>query len=116
MGKKVTAGLVKGRHEMPVEDYIWDGPVDPTDMPGIRRHAFDWVAEHCNIRRSYGQGLNQQEYTDVQISVGDPLIVYVTGLTACTAAIITACAHNGVPLTLMHYNAADGSYIEQYMF
>lgn len=116
MEKNITAGLVKGRHEMPVESYIWDGPVDPMDMKGIRQHAFDWVAEHCNIRRSCGQGLNQEEYTDVQVSVGDPLEVYVTGLTACTAAVITACACNGVPLTLMHYNAANGSYVAQPLF
>lgn len=113
---KLTVGLIKGRHEMPVSGYIWDGPVDPTDMSGIWRHAYSWIMAHCNIRKATGQAVNQDDYTDIGITVGDPLTVYVTGLTACTAAVIAACARNGVPLTLMHYNAADGSYIEQRLF
>lgn len=116
---KVTVGLISGRHAIPVDQYIWSGPIDPTDVGDIKAindYAFGWVEQHCNVGKANGYGINQAGYEDIEIFKGDQLIVYVTGLTVCTAAVIRACALWGVPLTLMHWDTIAQEYVAQEIF
>ena len=94
--EEVKVGLVKGRHEMPVKGYLFKGEIDPMDFAGMYLRVAAYLACH--------------------IDVDQRLVVYVTGLTAATAAVIKACAERGVPLTLMHYNRETGSYVPQQIF
>ena len=110
----VTYGLCRGRHEMPVCGYVFDGIENVLDFEAIKNVAIDFVESHCNLRHTWGCGINQVDYTDVELVCGDELHIAVTGLTACTSAIMYACASNGVPLVLWHYDRASGEYAPQY--
>lgn len=92
----VVVGLCAGRHDMPVEQFIFPYEVDPTDFEGMKSVALDFILDFANPR----------------VGVYS-FVVYVTGLTACVAAVISACVQCEVNLTLMHYNRATGEYIPQ---
>ena len=89
----IKVGLIKGRHNLPVEEYIFDKIENVLDFEALRRRATQWVEDHCEI--------------------GRPVTLYVTGLTAATVAVVEACARQGVNITLMHYNASTGEYEPQ---
>ena len=117
--ENVTVGLIRGRHEMPVDGYIFEAEIsDVHDYEGIRRHVADWIAENVGItRRNFCIGLNQSDGNDVECFCGEnSLTVYVTGLTSVTAEVIRCCAINGVSLTLMHYDSTTGGYRKQCIF
>ena len=87
----IKLGAIKGRHDMPVFDYIFDGEVNPLDLAGIYRQ----------IRRKVSG------YTSVDL--------YVTGLTVVTAAVIHICYQENIGLTLYHYDRESGDYYPQKM-
>lgn len=119
MNNNIIVGLIKGRHDLPVNSYIFTEAIaDVHDYAAIRRHVADWIAENVGItRRNFGIGLNQADDNDVTCYCGEKsLTVYVTGLTSVTAEVIRCCAINGVSLTLMHFNAATGGYEKQCIF
>lgn len=114
---KIVVGLIKGRHELPVKEYIFDEIKDPSDIRTIEETAFRWVEAHCDIGIVSGAGINQCDYTDVQIYTSSvKLVIYVTGLTVALTSVLNACALNGVRTVLMHYNSVTGEYVEQEMF
>lgn len=90
--KEVKLGLCRGRHEIPVESYIYPQNLDPTNVDGIQQRAYDVL---------YSNG------DDWQLSL------YVTGLTVALVAVIKACRDLGIPLTLYHYNRETGEYYPQ---
>lgn len=97
MRETVNIGLVAGRHPLPVDDFIFqDGditfPIDPKKLGKI-------VAEKFN---SLG----------VKPHTGD-FVVYVTGLTPATTAVIKACLTNGHLLTLKHFDRDSGTFKPQ---
>lgn len=116
---KIVVGLIKGRHELPVEEYIFDKIEDPSDIEAIEETAADWVKKNCSIDIVLGHGINQVSdyYPDTLIHKGRvKLVIYVTGLTVALTAVLKACALNGVNTVLMHYDSVTCEYIEQYMF
>lgn len=115
--EKLTVGLCAGRHQMPVQEYIFPEPISVFDPEAINYHAAEWVENHCGLHRRWGIGLNQADNDDVLVFSGEvELVLYVTGLTVATAAVIRACALNGVALTLMHYDPQRGEYYPQEVF
>ena len=48
--KTVYAGLIRGRHELPTDTYIFDKIDDPTDFAHMYDVAFNFITTHCNIR------------------------------------------------------------------
>lgn len=117
--ENIIAGLIRGRHDLPVEQYIFEGKLwDVHDYGSIRAHVEDWIAENVGIvRKDFCIALNQADDCDTPCFVGEKsLTVYVTGLTPVTAEVIRCCAINGVKLTLMHYNTSTGEYEKQYIF
>ena len=114
----VTVGLCASRHAMPVQEYIYPESVeDPTDFEWMDKIAEDFVLHHVGLTTVTRQALDQRWGEDVPCWAGErTLVVYVTGLTACTAAVIKACALNGVGLTLMHYDRESGEYLPQLIF
>lgn len=116
--EKVVVGLIKGRHELPVTEYIFDESIENVhDYKGITGHICNFVLDAVGISIRTGQALNQQSYDDIECFTGDKaLVVYVTGLTPVTAALIKVCALNGIQLTLMNYDSSTGEYREQFIF
>ena len=92
---KVSAGLVRGRHEMPVTAYIFENVENVLVFDALPRGASAFVGG---------------------IPAGSGLELYVTGLTAATAEVIRACAVAGVALTLRHFDRETGLYIPQEIF
>ena len=86
----MRVGLIKGRHEMPVKEYI-----------------FDSVGNVLNFKRMDSQLYNHRH------DIGDRLYVYTTGLTAVVAAVVKACYEMDIPLSLMQYDMTTGEYVEQ---
>lgn len=113
----VVVGLCAGRHDMPVEEFIFPQVADPTDFAGMQHTVDEFLADRVGVHYAYGPRYNAvatDVEDDVEFFAGDhPLVVYVTGLTACVAAVISACAHNGVDLMLIHYDRASGGYVPQ---
>lgn len=123
-----TVGLIKGRHEMPVDQYIFENEIeDVFNFLRMKKHILDFLVEKVGLEIVKGQALNQDNlydenedkdlYTPVDVWKGKKkLVVYITGLTCVTAQLIQLCALNGVDLTLMHYNNATGEYVAQNIF
>lgn len=116
MNKEFKFGLIKGRHDMPVDAYLLDEV----------KNVFDFLEIQHRLRKKLGKIPFEFEATiqevpcslegDVTCRVSkDILKVYVTGLTAAVAELISVCAEDGIPLTLMHYDSESGSYVPQYV-
>ena len=114
--KTVYTGLIRGRHELPTNTYIFNEIDNTMDFDHMYDVAFNFVTTHCKLYTACGHGINQQSYVDIEVFRGAPLVVYVTGLSAALAAVIRVCAECGVPLTLMHYDRESDNYKPQRMF
>lgn len=116
--EEVKAGLVRGRHEMPVDTYIFNEDIkDVFNYQAMEEEIVKFLQSNVGITVMYGQGVNQHDYTDVEVYTGTKrLVLYVTGLTAVTAAVIKVCALNGIHLQLMHFDRESGCYVEQIIF
>lgn len=90
----IRVGLCASRHPMPVSGYIFPETLDPM--------AFN--------------AMGQTASAFIDSVAGNSLAVYVTGLTAATAAVIKVCALRGIGLTLMHYNRETDEYVPQKIF
>ena len=113
----VKAGLIRGRHEMPVDMYIFESIENVHDYDSMRVVINDFLLKVVGIRKSYGIAINQADMNDIEVFHGkDSLVLYVTGLTAVTAEVIAACARNGIELTLMNYDLDSKDYIPQKLF
>ena len=89
MTKLTTLGLCEGRHELPVEGYVFGNIVDPTDLQGMMNTAHEALQ---NV---------------------ESLEVYVTGLTVACTTVIRYCINNLIPVKLMHFDRESGSYYPQ---
>lgn len=116
--EKLVVGLCKGRHEMPVEEYIFPAELDPTDIDGINVTAWEWVVSRCEVENIVRDpAINQGDDESCHLWQGwKDLVIYVTGLTVALTAVIRACARNGVHLTLMHFDRETGNYLPQRMW
>lgn len=85
-------GLIKGRHDLPVSDYIVNEDIkNVMDFDAIQEHCDKFIREHKN----------------------EQLLVYVTGLTPVTVALINSAVCAGAWLVLMHYDRESGKYKAQ---
>lgn len=114
----ITVGLIQGRHEMPVDEYIFDKEIENVhDYEKISAEILEFLEDKVNIGVHTGQALNSYDYTDIECLGGcKNLEVYVTGLTPVTAELIKLCALNGISLTLFNFNSATGDYERQIIF
>lgn len=84
-----TMGLCQGRHNIPVEEYIFPTEINPLDYNSMYRRAMEVVPENGH------------------------LTVYVTGLTAAMLSVVAACNRKHCGLTAMHYDRESGGYAAQ---
>lgn len=94
----MNIGLIKGRHKIPEVNglYIFNEPVDPTDVIGIDEIAIARIKQLFNS-------------PDEERSMN----LYVTGLTVALVAIINACRMYHIKLILWHYNRDTDHYFPQ---
>ena len=93
----VKLGLVADRHDMgPINDFVFES-LDETLMFDYARQyviAADAIKKHID-------GGNKS------------LVIYATGLQSALTTVIKVCNDLGVPLTIMHYNTKEHTYIPQ---
>jgi hypothetical protein len=94
--KKLTLGLCEGRHDIPVNGYIFGEIKDPMDFKELSRIAFE--------------SLWQYGHSDCELTL------YVTGLTPALIAVLNECGALEIDVTLMHYDKATGAYKPQKVY
>lgn len=93
---EITLGTIKGRHEMPVDKFVFDEVADVTDVAAIRKHV--------------------EEVLSKLVGASDRLVVYVTGLTLVTVEITRWASLKHVGLTFKHYDAKKHDYFDEKVF
>ena len=117
MENKVFVSLCGGRHETPANVHVFDKIEDVNNFSALEKRALAFIENAIGIETVSGFGINQASLEDAQVFHGKAeLNLYVTGLTAATAAVIKVCALNGVSLVLWHYNRESGEYVPQRIF
>ena len=111
----IEVGLIKGRHEMPVNEYLFDGDIeDVFDYLNIRKHIINWINDNIHFQDDLDSFPTQTDAYDIGVIRSiETLVVYITGLTPVTVELINACYLKGVKLILMNYNKDTGKYVKQ---
>lgn len=97
--KVLEIGAVRGRHEMPVDTFVFDNAIVNFDIPEIENHVDKLLLDL----------VFDQHQGEVTIKL------YVTGLTVVTTAVVAWCFNHQIPLSLMHYDNVAQDYVEQVM-
>lgn len=102
----LNMGLCEGRHEIPqvTDGYIFPSEVNPTDIDGLRRTAWNKL---CETYKNKGLDI------DVDMPV---LHLYVTGLTVALVEVINVCRKLDITLRLYHYNRETNDYYVQIVY
>ena len=99
--REIEVGLIRGRHEMPVDKYIFENPIeDVHDYAGMACEVIDYIFN--NVEKNELTKLN----------------IYVTGLTAAALAVFHVCFDPNVRgwnirLNAKHYDVESGCYRTQ---
>lgn len=101
--KNVKVGLVEGRHDLPVSDFIYqEGDITfPLDMKKLAQIADKRLSEAGAVS-SFEDRFNPSQ-----------IDVYVTGLTAATTAVIRVALMKGYLLTLYHFERDSQTWLPQ---
>ena len=101
--EQLTIGLVEGRHDLPVADFIYqEGDITfPLDMGHLARIADKRLSELGAVS-SFEDRFNPS-----------CIDVYVTGLTAATTAVIRVALVKGYLLTLHHFDRDSQTWLPQ---
>lgn len=115
--EKIVCGMIKGRHKMPVETYIFNEAIEnPHDYKGIHAHISAFIRDNIGVCAKYGEAVNSAG-EDSRVLCGEKeLVVYVTGLTPVTVELVKICLYNGISLTLMNYDTSSGEYVPQFVY
>ena len=96
--KTLEIGAVRGRHEMPVDKFIFDEAITNFDIRAIEDHV--------------NTVLNQEVFRH-DGETFDEVRLYITGLTVVTTSVVKWCFSHDVGLSLMHYDSVKQDYVEQ---
>lgn len=99
--KTLEIGAVRGRHEMPVDKFVFDEAITNFDIKAIEGHVNTVLSKE--VFRHDGETF-------------DEVRLYVTGLTVVTTSVVKWCFDNDVLLLLMHYDNEKRDYVEQFIF
>jgi len=109
-----TLGLCEGRHNLPVDGYIFPSTLNPVDIEGMEKMAVERLKElFPNVHTAYWGYPNRLKKDDIWVQFRGRLDLYVTGLTAALIAVINACLKLGIVVMLWHYDKATGEYYSQ---
>ena len=91
-------GLIAGRHDLPVEEFIFDKEIEnPCDFRSMQAYV---------IGRFHILGLTNEPSIEV----------YVTGLTAAAVTVINIARLFNIDLVFMHFDRSTGKYVAQYVY
>lgn len=99
--KTLEIGAVRGRHEMPVDKFVFDEAITNFDIKAIEDHV-NTVMNKAVFRH------DGKTFDEVRL--------YVTGLTIVTTSVVKWCFSHDVGLLVMHYNNVAQDYVEQFLF
>lgn len=99
--KTLEIGAVRGRHEMPVDKFIFDEAITNFDIKAIEDHVNKVLRQE--VFRHDGETF-------------DEVRLYVTGLTVVTTSVAKWCFSRDVGLLVMHYDNVAQDYVEQFIF
>lgn len=91
----LTIGTCSGRHEMPVNEFIFNNAVED-------------VTDITSINSTVKSVLDSKLGDDKNI-----IHLYVTGLTVLSMAVVKYCIDNQISLVLYHFDMATKSYYSQ---
>lgn len=100
----VTLGLCKGRHDMPVDGYVFDEIPEPTNTAALEKEAYRSIFKYATERSWTTTG---------DIGSGLTVNLYVTGLTTALIAVLNVCRKNNIKVMLWHYDRETGHYFSQ---
>lgn len=114
-------GTVKGRHEMPVKNFIFDQAITDFRIPMIELHVRQYLEQLLEAYRvKYTPELNQAQLRNHYKFRID---LYLTGLTSVTTSVIKVLAGghspmggNGIGLNVYHYDPILNDYRGQLIF
>ena len=112
--KILTAGLCAGRHEVPVEDYIFgqELTLDPTRLEKLAFAGLARLAEKHHFVRHETEWNGEWDECHSYLNI-DALSVYITGFTPALCALVRVCQQNQISLVGWHYNRDTGKYVSQ---
>jgi hypothetical protein len=85
-------GLCKGRHDLPVDSYIFnDAIINPTDIIAINKIVME----------------------SLQFYKNDSITIYVTGLTVALIEVLNVCKKFNISVILMHFDISTSGYYPQ---
>lgn len=99
--KTLEIGAVRGRHEMPVDKFVFDEAITNFDIKAIEDHVN--TVMNKEVFRHDGETF-------------DEVRLYVTGLTVVTTSVVKWCFSHDVGLLVMHYDNVAQDYVEQFLF
>lgn len=109
-------GLIKGRHDLPCEEYIFDGDIENVlDFQSLENHIKEFLKKNVGWHEGTDVAPNAINFDSEEFCwVGnEPIEVYVTGLTPVTSSLIKVCLKYGIRLALLHYDRDSGEYKRQ---
>ena len=86
-------GLIAGRHDMPVDEYIWDGPMEG----GLKEHL-------GRLKQEADDWLEDREIKELHL--------YITGYTPALTAFLRAWNNRG-KLVMYHYDTETKEYLPE---
>ena len=108
----IKIGTVKDRHELPVDYYVFHGPMDPNDMFRFETMQGLAIAEVLKIFHKEFEKHGEGKKCIIEL--------YVTGLTIATIHVLNAikATNQGaepeeLQIVAMHYNRETGEYHRQ---
>lgn len=120
--------LCEDRHPIPqaVDGAIFPAVIpDVTDVRGLEVAAEAAIARaalahyragesQCLPTAKYAQAVEDMgRFPRVDVAPTLGLVLYITGLTVATVAVINVCIRVGISLTLMHFNQETWGYYPQ---
>ena len=101
--KNIKLGLIEGRHDLPVSDFIFqEGDITfPLEMGKLAQIADKRLSEFGAVSSF------EDRFNPTSINL------YVTGLTAATTAVIRVALVKGYLLTLYHFDRDSQTWLPQ---
>ena len=115
-------GVCKGRHEMPVNAFIFGGEISPellTNPEELEELALDSLLELTGLKCACGHTHPQGHDGYCHLCSWDMLPtvntidLYVTGLTVAVFAVVNAAKTLDIEVTLYHFDREPGEYFAQ---
>lgn len=112
----IFLGVCAGRHNLPVDDFVFDKIVDPTNVKALEEKALEYYRSKVDPLKEEGYNVN--------------INIYVTGLTVATIATVKTflmehefaidndypCIVSNGNITLWHFDAEKKEYYPQELF